>query len=56
MPAYIVSTDCVKNLETDLQTTAEEWVAYYQDNEGMALAQMVNFFFRVSATFVPELH
>lgn len=37
----------VKNPESDLASTAEEWAMYYHDNAGMALAQLVNFFIRV---------
>ncbi|UZJ56677.1 hypothetical protein CBS101457_005997 [Exobasidium rhododendri] len=40
--------NCIKEEETDLQETAEEWVAYYQDNPAMSLAQLINCFFRCS--------
>jgi cohesin complex subunit SA-1/2 len=41
-------TDCVKDTETDLQTTAQEWVEEYQENDGKALAELINFVFRSS--------
>lgn len=41
-------TDQVKDSESDLQITAEEWIATYQDDPALAMAQLINFIFRVS--------
>lgn len=41
-------TDSVKDPETALQTTAEDWIVKYHADAGPALAQLVNFVIRVS--------
>lgn len=40
--------DQLLGTEGNLQATAEEWVADYQDNPHHALAQLINFILRVS--------
>ena len=52
--------DSVKDPNTALQSTAEDWVVAYQETPGKALSELVTFFIRVSpfaaATVTPRAH
>lgn len=39
--------DAVKNPNTSLQTTVDDWIESYQNDEGKAMAELINFVLRV---------
>lgn len=43
-----IFTDAVRNPNSSLQTTADDWVQEYQSDAGPAMAELVNFLLRVS--------
>ena len=45
--------DAVKNPNTALQTTAEDWIESYRDEPGPAMAELVNFVLRVRRSVLP---
>lgn len=46
-----VNVDSVRNPNTALSSTADEWVASYHESPGQAMAEFVNFLFRVCDAF-----
>lgn len=50
----LMTVDSVKNPNASLESVVDDWIESYKDDAGPAMAQLVNFAFRVSAasTFV----
>ena len=49
----VIMTDAVKNPNASLESIVDDWIESYKNDAGPAMAELVNFAFRVSDTSYP---